>query len=96
MVRSQGIPARLVVGYAADNIYHAWNEVWTDETGWITPELLLSQKGYNAFALIYRPGAQTACEDLARAIRFIFAHRRLHTKQRELRRAVLLLRPEEI
>ncbi len=30
--------------------------------------------GYNAFALIYRPGAQTACEDLARAISFIFAH----------------------
>lgn len=30
--------------------------------------------GYNAFALIYRPGAQTACEDLARAIRFIFDH----------------------
>ena len=36
--------------------------------------LELSQKGYNAFALIYRPGAQTACEDLARAIRFIFDH----------------------
>jgi len=30
--------------------------------------------GYNAFALIYRPGAQTACEDLARAIGFIFEH----------------------
>lgn len=29
--------------------------------------LELSKKGYNAFALIYRPGAQTACEDLARA-----------------------------
>ena len=36
--------------------------------------LELSQKGYNAFALIYRPGAQTACEDLARAISFIFEH----------------------
>ena len=36
--------------------------------------LTLSQKGYNAFALIYRPGAQTACEDLARAITFIFDH----------------------
>lgn len=36
--------------------------------------LELSKKGYNAFALIYRPGAQTACEDLARAIRFIFDH----------------------
>lgn len=33
--------------------------------------LELSKKGYNAFALIYRPGAQTACEDLARAIAFL-------------------------
>lgn len=36
--------------------------------------LELSKMGYNAFALIYRPGAQTACEDLARAIAFIFGH----------------------
>ena len=36
--------------------------------------LTLSEMGYNAFALIYRPGAQTACEDLARAIAFIFEH----------------------
>nr|WP_235695489.1 alpha/beta hydrolase [Desulforamulus hydrothermalis] len=33
--------------------------------------LELSKKGYNAFALIYRPGSQTACEDLARAIAFL-------------------------
>ncbi len=36
--------------------------------------LELYKRGYNAFALIYRPGAQTACEDLARAISFIFEH----------------------
>lgn len=36
--------------------------------------LELSKRGYNAFALIYRPGARTACEDLARAISFIFEH----------------------
>lgn len=36
--------------------------------------LELSKQGYNAFVLIYRPGAQTACEDLARAIQFIFEH----------------------
>ena len=36
--------------------------------------LEISKRGYNAFALIYRPGAQTACEDLARAISFIFEH----------------------
>ena len=36
--------------------------------------LELSKNGYNAFALIYRPGAQTACEDLARAIAFLHQH----------------------
>lgn len=36
--------------------------------------LELSKKGYNAFALIYRPNAQTACEDLARAIAFVHEH----------------------
>ena len=34
----------------------------------------LSKMGYNAFALIYRPGARNACEDLARAIAFIYEH----------------------
>ena len=57
MVRSQGIPARLAVGYAADNIYHAWNEVWTDETGWITPELLLSKNGYNIVDATFYAGS---------------------------------------
>ena len=36
--------------------------------------LELSKYGYNAFALIYRPGGQSACQDLARAISFIFEH----------------------
>lgn len=36
--------------------------------------LELSKMGYNAFALIYRPGSQTACEDLARAIAFLHEH----------------------
>lgn len=36
--------------------------------------LELSRRGYNAFALIYRPGAQTACQDLARAIAYLFEH----------------------
>ena len=36
--------------------------------------LELSKRGYNAFALIYRPNAQMACEDLARDIAFIHEH----------------------
>mgnify|MGYP003292939861 CR=1 FL=1 len=47
MCRSMGIPTRLIIGYAEKDIYHAWNEVYTKETGWITPELLLDEKGYN-------------------------------------------------
>lgn len=36
--------------------------------------LELSRRGYNAFALIYRPGARTGAEDLARAIAFVHEH----------------------
>lgn len=36
--------------------------------------LELSKMGYNAFAIIYRAGAQRACEDLARALTFVFAN----------------------
>ncbi|MCL2633361.1 MAG: transglutaminase-like domain-containing protein [Oscillospiraceae bacterium] len=34
MLRSQGIPARLEVGYAGEE-YHAWISVFTKETGWV-------------------------------------------------------------
>ena len=34
MLRSLGIPSKLVVGYAGE-AYHAWVSVWTKETGWI-------------------------------------------------------------
>ncbi len=36
MLRSQDIPAKLVTGYSSNlNVFHAWNEVYTKETGWI-------------------------------------------------------------
>ena len=34
MLRSQGVPCKLVVGYAG-TIYHAWISVWTEGTGWV-------------------------------------------------------------
>ena len=34
MLRSQGIPCKLMVGYAGKD-YHAWISVYTKETGWI-------------------------------------------------------------
>ena len=34
MLRSQGIPCKMVFGYAG-SLYHAWISVWTEETGWV-------------------------------------------------------------
>jgi len=34
MLRSQGIPCKLVVGYAG-TVYHAWIDVWSPDTGWV-------------------------------------------------------------
>jgi len=34
MLRSQGIPTRLVIGYAGD-VFHAWIDVHTPERGWV-------------------------------------------------------------
>lgn len=34
MLRSQGVPCKLVVGYAGE-VYHAWISVYTEKDGWI-------------------------------------------------------------
>jgi len=34
MLRSQGVPCKLVVGYAGKT-YHAWISVWSEQTGWV-------------------------------------------------------------
>ncbi len=36
MLRSQGIPAKIVFGYVSpDDLYHAWNMFYTTQTGWV-------------------------------------------------------------
>jgi len=34
MLRAQGVPTKLVVGYAGE-VYHAWISVWSEHTGWV-------------------------------------------------------------
>lgn len=34
MLRSQGVPTKLVVGYAG-TVYHAWISVWSETDGWV-------------------------------------------------------------
>ena len=35
MLRSQGVPVKLVVGYTSTGEYHAWINVWSEESGWM-------------------------------------------------------------
>ena len=35
MLRSQGVPVKLVVGYTSGGEYHAWLSVWTEQSGWM-------------------------------------------------------------
>ncbi|NYB73841.1 transglutaminase domain-containing protein [Sedimentibacter hydroxybenzoicus DSM 7310] len=41
MLRSNSIPTKLVTGYSQNvSAFHAWNEVYTEETGWIALDKL--------------------------------------------------------
>ena len=59
MLRSQGIPTRLVVGYS-DDVYHAWISVYIEDVGWVnkaiefkgTDCLLYTSKGKNIVVLL--------------------------------------------
>ncbi|MEG0958340.1 MAG: transglutaminase-like domain-containing protein [Erysipelotrichaceae bacterium] len=43
MLRSQKIPAKLVIGYTSEE-YHAWVEIWVEKKGWITPDRYLKEE----------------------------------------------------
>ena len=45
MLRCQGIPCKLVVGYAGD-AYHAWISVWSDKEGWIEKAVFFDGKSW--------------------------------------------------
>lgn len=46
MCRSQNIPAKLVMGYVRGNVYHSWNEIYTEESGWVTVDIFLTGSGW--------------------------------------------------
>ena len=54
MLRSQGIPAKVIFGYVApDNLYHAWNMFYTEETGWVTVDYKVDEDSWNRLDLTF-------------------------------------------
>lgn len=62
MLRSQGIPTKMVFGdVSPDDIYHAWNMFYTDETGWVTVKYEVKAGSWNRLDLTFSAnGADTS------------------------------------
>ena len=57
MLRSQGVPTKIVFGYVAPNdLYHAWNMFYTEESGWVTVSFEVSDKSWNRIDLTFSAG----------------------------------------
>lgn len=39
MLRSAGIPCKLITGYVENNVYHAWNCFYLESQGWVTVKI---------------------------------------------------------
>lgn len=54
MLRSQGIPTKVIFGYVApDDLYHAWNMFYTEETGWVTVDYEVNADSWNRMDLTF-------------------------------------------
>lgn len=48
MLRSQGIPTKMVFGYVQpDDLYHAWNMFYTQESGWVSVQYEVESNTWN-------------------------------------------------
>lgn len=54
MLRSQGIPTKIIFGYVApDDLYHAWNMFYTKKEGWVTVDFKTKSKDWSRLDLTF-------------------------------------------
>lgn len=64
MLRSVGIPCKLVTGYVgADAFYHAWNTIYLEHQGWITVEIKVSVDDWNRIDTTFAAEGSNLDED---------------------------------
>ena len=60
MLRSQGIPTKIIFGYVAPNdLYHAWNMFYTKKEGWVTVEFKTVKKNWNRLDLTFAANGES-------------------------------------
>lgn len=61
MLRSQGIPVKMVFGdVSPDNVFHAWNMFYTEQTGWVSVHFQVNPKEWNRLDLTFSAGGQNS------------------------------------
>ena len=61
LLRSQGIPCKVVFGYVApDDLYHAWNMFYTEEKGWTKVEFSVDPGDWTRVDLTFSANGQNA------------------------------------
>ena len=59
MLRSQGVPTRLVIGYVGP-VYHAWISVWTAESGWVDDVIFFNGRNWVLMDPTFAAGATSS------------------------------------
>ncbi|MBR2577852.1 MAG: transglutaminase domain-containing protein, partial [Erysipelotrichaceae bacterium] len=61
MLRSQGVPCKLIMGNVSPNdLYHAWNMFYTEETGWITVKFEVNANDWTRLDLTFSANGEDA------------------------------------
>ena len=46
MLRSQGVPVKMIFGYTSTGEYHAWINVWSETSGWMDSVIYFNGKSW--------------------------------------------------
>lgn len=60
MLRSVGIPCKLITGYVEQETYHAWNSFFLKEQGWITVEIQAQVNSWQRVDITFAAGGTPA------------------------------------
>ena len=58
MLRSQGIPVKMVFGYTSTGEYHAWINVWSDESGWMNSMIYFDGRSWKLMDPTFASGSK--------------------------------------
>ena len=60
MMRSLGIPCKLITGYVGQDTYHAWNSFYLQDQGWVTVEIRAAPNSWQRVDITFAAGGTPA------------------------------------